>query len=390
MFSFRAYFWNNDVYINEKYKYAVGEILTAYLNTNYLSLAQDMQYALSVLKKQLILTEDMEYGWYANYNDHVHSAANIFAEIDGWMKRLPPYHKILPSKKITFEDLLNSHSFFFEDGLDPYNDDDITWDTVTEFGCGEQSESGIWHIRLDKFIPVEPEHINNYDRDMLESLDELNKAISVYFDGYISFLESYIMIQKVFRPFIEQYLHRSGTFPNSNEIAEYFKSFNKENGNAFQKIICKMESFGYKVLKDENSKPILCEEIHFTDLLSFFYYDFWNGLKKNYIPNQCKQCGSFFLIRGGKYFSYCDMPLKNEPDKTCRDVGARRRYDDKCKNDPVWQTYNRAYKAHYARYLKKKMTISQFEEWSRFASDLRDKALTDKMPFEQYYSDIRK
>ena len=35
MFSFRAYFFNHDVYINEKYKYAAGEILTAYLNTDF-------------------------------------------------------------------------------------------------------------------------------------------------------------------------------------------------------------------------------------------------------------------------------------------------------------------------------------------------------------------
>ncbi|MGN0005373.1 MAG: DUF6076 domain-containing protein, partial [Candidatus Gastranaerophilaceae bacterium] len=65
-------------------------------------------------------------------------------------------------------------------------------------------------------------------------------------------------------------------------------------------------------------------------------------------------------------------------------------YDDKCKNDPIWQTYNRAYKAHYARYMKKKMTISEFEKWSRFASDLRDKAIAGEIEFEQYYADIRK
>ena len=151
-----------------------------------------------------------------------------------------------------------------------------------------------------------------------------------------------------------------------------------------------MESFGYKVLKDENNKPILCEEILFSDLQSFLFYDFWGGIKKKFIPNQCKQCGRFFLIHAGKYFSYCDTPLPDEPDKTCRDVGARRRYDDKCKNDPVWQTYNRAYKAHYARYMKKKMTVSEFEEWSRFASELRDKALAEEITFEQYYADIRK
>ncbi|WP_294909179.1 DUF6076 domain-containing protein [uncultured Ruminococcus sp.] len=151
-----------------------------------------------------------------------------------------------------------------------------------------------------------------------------------------------------------------------------------------------MKSFGYKVLKDENKKPILCEQILFSDLQSFLFYDFFNGIKNNYIPNKCKHCGKFFLIRGGKYFSYCDNPLKDEPDKTCRDVGSRRHYDDKCKNDPFWQTYNRAYKAHYARYMKKKMTISEFEKWSRFASSLRDKAIAGEIEFEQYYADIRK
>ncbi len=98
----------------------------------------------------------------------------------------------------------------------------------------------------------------------------------------------------------------------------------------------------------------------------------------------------YIMIRGAWYYTYCDNPLLSEPDKTCRDVGSKRRYDDKCKNNPVWQTYNRAYKAHYARYMKKKMTISQFEEWSRFASEIRDNALVGEIPFEQYYVDIRR
>lgn len=38
----------------------------------------------------------------------------------------------------------------------------------------------------------------------------------------------------------------------------------------------------------------------------------------------------------------------------------------------------------------KKMTISEFEKWSRFASSLRDKAIAGEVEFEQYYADIRK
>ena len=33
---FYAYFWNNEVYIQEKYRFNSNEILTKYLNTNYL------------------------------------------------------------------------------------------------------------------------------------------------------------------------------------------------------------------------------------------------------------------------------------------------------------------------------------------------------------------
>jgi len=40
--------------------------------------------------------------------------------------------------------------------------------------------------------------------------------------------------------------------------------------------------------------------------------------------------------------------------------------------------------------MKKKMTIAQFEEWSRYASEIRDKALAGEIPFEQYYADIRR
>ena len=48
------------------------------------------------------------------------------------------------------------------------------------------------------------------------------------------------------------------------------------------------------------------------------------------------------------------------------------KYDDKCRTDPIRLAYNRAYKAHYARYMKKKMTTAQFEQWSRYAVRLRD------------------
>ena len=48
------------------------------------------------------------------------------------------------------------------------------------------------------------------------------------------------------------------------------------------------------------------------------------------------------------------------------------KYDDKCRTDPIRLACSRAYKAHYAKYMKKKMTTAQFEQWSRYAVRLRD------------------
>lgn len=36
------------------------------------------------------------------------------------------------------------------------------------------------------------------------------------------------------------------------------------------------------------------------------------------------------------------------------------------------------------------MTISEFEEWSQFAFEIRDKAIAGEILFDEYYTQIRK
>ena len=59
------------------------------------------------------------------------------------------------------------------------------------------------------------------------------------------------------------------------------------------------------------------------------------------------------------------------------------------RNDPIWLAYNRAYKTHYARYLKKKMTTAQFEQWSRYAVELRQRAEAGEMELADYQRELR-
>lgn len=52
--------------------------------------------------------------------------------------------------------------------------------------------------------------------------------------------------------------------------------------------------------------------------------------------------------------------------------------------------YHKAYKAHYARYLKKKMTQEEFQKWADYAIEMRTKALDGNVEYDEYVRDMKK
>ena len=51
--------------------------------------------------------------------------------------------------------------------------------------------------------------------------------------------------------------------------------------------------------------------------------------------------------------------------------------------------YNRAYKQHYARFMKKKMSKAEFAEWGEYAIQLRQKAADGELDIDEYQRLIR-
>ena len=62
MFNFRAYFWGNDVYINEKYRYSSNEILIAYLNDRRVKYILDSDFVgkIKQFKQRLTISPYMD------------------------------------------------------------------------------------------------------------------------------------------------------------------------------------------------------------------------------------------------------------------------------------------------------------------------------------------
>lgn len=223
--------------------------------------------------------------------------------------------------------------------------------------------------------------------EAVEELDMLNRGIAGLFDQYIFLAGDILQAQRVYPRLLEKYIHEKRSFLSGAELAECFSRYRMDSAQSvkYERLpsSCLLKG-SYEAFTDANGQRHFSLSYSFNRLRDFLYIDFFRGLERSHLPNRCDNCGRYFLLAGGKYSSYCDTPLPDDPQKTCRSIGAKKRYGSKCKTDPVWLTYNRAYKAHYARYMKGKMTAPEFERWSRYAVSLREQATDGTLSAEQY------
>ena len=119
MFSFRASFWNTDVYINGHEKYAANEILTAYLNAVESILRIKGIDDLKDLQHDLTIEADMSCDLIQSYNSHVRRAAEIFDRLNEAIDRMPPYDKIFVRGHRSLPDLLNEYKELFVHHIHP-------------------------------------------------------------------------------------------------------------------------------------------------------------------------------------------------------------------------------------------------------------------------------
>lgn len=384
MFGFKAYFWDEQVCIGDQV-YQNNEILTVYLNLPYEQLKSDLA-ELQKLRQRVRLIEGGEESFCWRYDAQVQRAQQLFFKIGSVVKGLPPYDRLRVSaeldKPLLF-DCLNAN-FSWQDGLDSLDEDEadaLDGDFSNAFGFMERDDNGELCFYNQHFFPY-PEDLESGDPDIVLRLRRTNEESGKLFDSYITLLKDVLRVHQAYAELLDSYLHSKRKFLSAGETAEqYVRYLQAVEKRSDTERVC---SSGSMQMSREVYGSRLCETYTFDGLGAFLYVDFFRGIDRGYLPRRCDNCGRYFLLTAGKYSSYCERPLESDPDKTCRDVGARKRYDDKCRTDPVWIPYNRAYKAHYARYMKKKMTTAQFEQWSRYAVELREQAERGELEQAEY------
>ena len=395
MEKFHAMFHGTDVYINSKYKYSSNEILTAYLNLD-LSVEEltewlfQLKAELRNLKLRVDFSDEERFD---GYEKNAQWTQKLIDRIDYVWPTLPPYNKlVLPHQMqknklrvclTRFSDMLDGDRALNPlAGLEFDEDDDEEYISTTV-----------------KFVPIDMDWYwtdgnSQYAMDNQRRMNELNQAIEDLMQPYIHWVEDVLRVKCCYEKLLSDFLHIKHGFLTEADLAKQFAAYFKTESQAampHRKLNGPAPLTScHEVFTPEKGTPFLCASYDFDRLGAFLYEDFFRGLAEHYIPKRCSNCGKWFLIDAGIYSDYCENPLAEDRTKTCRMVSARKKYDTKCKEDPIWNIYNKAYKAHYARIAKKKMTKAEFEAWSRYAVELREQAERNEISFEEYVRTIKK
>lgn len=376
VFKFNLHFFEQKIYTKRAFVYKNNQFLTEMLN---LKITEELECFRKILisnKEKLKLYSDITYVEITNYNEKAQATQNVFSSLTTIFQSLSIFENVKTYDYQTTQelfDLFNRYDWFW--GGISKDDDDL--ELIVDDEC-----------YIMKFYPSGIEYGIN-DTDLLAELIEFNEEIDTLFDGYITFTDDLLRVKNLYQLFIDEYLHKEKKFLDHKALAEVFTKFITDIKKKNKVFESGDSRFTHTVLSIDDDS-FLAETYNFKSLGAFLYHDLFLGIKNNHIPKKCDHCGKYYLLEAGKYTDYCDAPLDSDNEKTCRDVGSRRRYDDKCKTDPIWLTYNRAYKAHYARYMKKKMTVGEFEKWSSYAVLLRDKAEREEISFEEYEVEIKR
>ena len=367
MLGFTAYFYKTHSMIDGAGQFKTNEILLAYLEYDFPDLCELLDKCKSFERKlhyPEMGDENIE------FDTLIQKAFIFYDKLDAMIEELPPYNK-LQVKRNRLYSIMNDHKYLFRNDLENH---------------GENYWSPEFY---DHFYTSN--YYDDLDADMYDSALRLNRKLSAITKEYRIFVEDCIRVKEIYSAFLEK-LHAGKEYLDAKETADIYRHFLSEQENRLN-TYARLEPSGTMsetfVPLNPDGDFVMYERYKFSTIGGFLYIDLFKGLQNHYLPRKCGLCGRYFLLEATAYSPFCTRPDKDKHDKTCRDLGHRKTYADKVNSDPILLTYTKAYKQHYARYLKKRMTQAEFREWADYALVLRQKAYDKELGFEEYEEKIR-
>ena len=370
MFEIEAHYHDRKIYLSDGREYPLGEILLRYFS--YKKADLEALYEVCSNAKDM-LNINSGYDPY-NIGTRAQQIENAYEELMQIAKKFPPYDK----QDFRHGLLQNLFAYYY-----------MLFDPVRDKSDRDSTSEGYITERLEFLAPLKHYH---YD-DLRVGMDSEGKMFRAEFIIHIdklsfefkTFASDLLRIGHVLKPFADE-LCDHNSYPSTEKVIEVFQKFTATHN--LSNSYLNLESsgsmrMGHTVIETKKS-PILCETYRFTSLGAFLYFELFKCIEEKFMPVKCRNCGRWFIMKHTTFSHYCKRLISSDPPKSCRDISMSHTFKDKLKNDPVWEIYNRAYKQHYARFMKKKMSKSEFAEWGEYAIELRQKAADGELEMEEY------
>ena len=114
-----------------------------------------------------------------------------------------------------------------------------------------------------------------------------------------------------------------------------------------------------------------------------FRFEFIKMIEHDIFIKKCKNCERFFIPKRRVDAEYCER-VYGDSQRKCSEIGAMLRYERKVAENPILEAYSKAYKRFNSRTRAKKMTQTEFLNWSEQARKLRDECVAGAVPFEEF------
>ena len=389
MFEIEAHYHDRKIYLSDGREYPLGEILLRYFSINI----KEIEDLYDTCKRAgAHLNIGSEYQPYA-IGERAEKIEETYERIFDIAKKLPPYDKQHFRRGV----LQNLFAYYDDLFVNYYRENDTGEDDDDHYFISQSEGKDVGYITENL---SELKRLSDYHLDDEKALnDSEKKQYAVEFLSHIkrianefeTFIADILRVRNVFIPFTDK-LCDCNNYPSSEKVIEVFQKLTATNNMSkpyMNFISGGSMCMGHTVI-DTKKGPILCESYRFSSLGAFLYFELFKCIEEKFMPVRCKNCGRWFIMKHTTFSHYCKRLISSDPPKTCRDISMSHTFKDKLKNDPVWEIYNRGYKQHYARFMKKKMSKSEFAEWGEYAINLREKAAAGELDMNEYQKLMKK
>lgn len=315
-----------------------------------------------------ILTRELDI-YYSNETQNIRESQ---LELSNTQKKLKKYEEILNNPTLYnkyYDDLINE----FQDeicSLKSQNEIDNTLDLLK--GLYEEKEnvkkgkkvirSYILDLKQDEEILLKhlrnldelPSLMDKYIERLINSIINYKNYFDLYFgisdfselkDKDISYFQSLFGIDfEIPRHIIyATYEKDSIIYPLKNLAFSIYRE-GKKNNKKFNKLT---DIFSYENILNEtnrinnNNDIIYLKEYEVNSLKDILNIYFNYFIQENIYIKKCANCGKYFIPTSRTDEKYCNNPSPQNPNKTCKEYGAKKAYRDEIKSTPLKSEHNK-------------------------------------------------